>query len=121
MLDPASRSSICVAYSESQYRQYDKSWLLQLQQILMLKYIGFSLEEITEIFRHRKETSVQVRQLPNCESFLFHFHFPSPVSPAASEKDRKKESASLAAYLTMCSHSYDFFCFGHISLLGKSF
>lgn len=47
-----------VAYSESQYRQYDKSSLLQLQQILMLKYIGFSLEEITEIFRHRKETSV---------------------------------------------------------------
>ncbi|MCI8694036.1 MAG: MerR family transcriptional regulator [Lachnospiraceae bacterium] len=47
-----------VAYSESQYRQYDKSSLLRLQQILMLKYIGFSLEEITEIFRLRKESSV---------------------------------------------------------------
>ena len=35
-----------VAYSENQYRQYDKSSLLQLQQVLMLKYIGFSLEEI---------------------------------------------------------------------------
>ncbi len=47
-----------VAYSENQYRQYDKSSLLQLQQILMLKYIGFSLEEITEIFQRRKEISV---------------------------------------------------------------
>lgn len=47
-----------VAYSKSQYRQYDKSSLLRLQQILMLKYIGFSLEEITEIFRRQKETSV---------------------------------------------------------------
>lgn len=47
-----------VAYSENQYRQYDKSSLLQLQQILMLKYIGFSLEEITELFRSQKEMSI---------------------------------------------------------------
>lgn len=47
-----------VAYSENQYRQYDKSSLLQLQQILMLKYIGFSLEEITELFQSQKEMSI---------------------------------------------------------------
>lgn len=47
-----------IAYSESQYRQYDKSSLLRLEQILMLKYIGFSLEEIREIFQRQKEISV---------------------------------------------------------------
>lgn len=47
-----------VAYSESQYRQYDKSSLLQLQQILMLKYIGLSLEEITAMFQRQKEMSL---------------------------------------------------------------
>lgn len=47
-----------VAYSENQYRQYDKSSLLQLQQVLMLKYIGFSLEEIVKIFQSQKEMSV---------------------------------------------------------------
>lgn len=47
-----------VAYSENQYRQYDKSSLLQLQQVLMLKYIGFSLEEIIQIFQSRKEMSI---------------------------------------------------------------
>ena len=44
-----------VAYSEKQYRQYDKSSLLQLQQVLMLKYIGFSLEEIIQIFKAREK------------------------------------------------------------------
>ena len=47
-----------VAYSEKQYRQYDKSSLLQLQQVLMLKYIGFSLEEIIQIFQSQREMSV---------------------------------------------------------------
>ena len=47
-----------VAYSENQYRQYDKSSLLQLQQVLMLKYIGFSMEEIIQIFQSRKEMSI---------------------------------------------------------------
>lgn len=47
-----------VAYSDNQYRQYDKSSLLQLQQILMLKYIGFSLEEIIQIFQDQKEMSL---------------------------------------------------------------
>lgn len=47
-----------VAYSENHYRQYDKSSLLQLQQILMLKYIGFSLEEIARFFQSQKVMSV---------------------------------------------------------------
>lgn len=47
-----------VAYSENQYRQYDKTSLLQLQQVLMLKYIGFSLEEIIQIFQSQKEMSI---------------------------------------------------------------
>lgn len=47
-----------VAYSEKQYRQYDKSSLLHLQQVLMLKYLGFSLEEIRRIFLSQKEMSV---------------------------------------------------------------
>ncbi|MCM1412686.1 MAG: MerR family transcriptional regulator [Lachnospiraceae bacterium] len=47
-----------VAYSENRYRQYDKSSLLQLQQILMLKYIGFSLEEIIQIFQSQKDMSI---------------------------------------------------------------
>ena len=47
-----------VAYSENQYRQYDKSSLLQLQQVMMLKYLGFSLDEIRRIFQSQKEMSV---------------------------------------------------------------
>ncbi len=47
-----------VAYSDNQYRQYDKSSLLQLQQILILKYIGFSLEEIVQIFQGQREMSL---------------------------------------------------------------
>lgn len=38
-----------VSYSDSGYRYYDKTSIEQLQKILMLKFIGFSLEEIENI------------------------------------------------------------------------
>lgn len=50
-----------VGYSEGNYRLYDRNSLLQLQEIIMLKYIGLSLEEIAGII-HRKEP-VSVEQL----------------------------------------------------------
>lgn len=43
-----------VGYSEGNYRLYDRKSLLQLQETVMLKYIGLSLEEISGII-HRKE------------------------------------------------------------------
>lgn len=43
-----------VGYSQGQYRLYDRSSLLKLQEIMMLKYIGLSLEEVAEIV-NRKE------------------------------------------------------------------
>lgn len=39
------------SYSEEDYRLYDTNSLIVLQQILMLKYVGFSLEEIGELIK----------------------------------------------------------------------
>jgi len=36
-------------YSEGAYRLYDEEAILRLQQILMFKYVGFSLEEIAKV------------------------------------------------------------------------
>lgn len=36
-------------YSEGEYRLYDEEAILRLQQILMFKYVGFSLEEISRL------------------------------------------------------------------------
>ena len=38
-----------VSHSESGYRCYDKSSIVLLQRILMLKYLGFSLEQIQQL------------------------------------------------------------------------
>ena len=38
-----------VEYSQSGYRMYDNSSVEKLQRILMLKYLGFSLEQIEEV------------------------------------------------------------------------
>lgn len=38
-----------ISYSESGYRYYDRNSIERLQKIIMLKFIGFSLEEINEI------------------------------------------------------------------------
>lgn len=40
-----------VAYSDAGYRYYDQDSLLELQRILMLKYLGFSLAEIEEMMK----------------------------------------------------------------------
>ena len=46
-------------YSEGDYRLYDKDAVIVLQQILMLKYVGFSLEEIREIIKQDRDTSLK--------------------------------------------------------------
>lgn len=38
-----------VSHSDTGYRRYDKGSLSLLQRILMLKYLGFSLEEIQKL------------------------------------------------------------------------
>lgn len=50
-----------VGYSEGKYRLYDKTSLIQLQEIVMLKYIGLSLEEISTIMQ--KEKDIPIREL----------------------------------------------------------
>ena len=50
-----------VGYSEGKYRLYDKNSLIQLQEIMMLKYIGLSLEEIGTIMQ--KEKNISIREL----------------------------------------------------------
>ena len=50
-----------VGYSEGKYRLYDKNSLIQLQEIVMLKYIGLSLEEISTIMQ--KERDIPIREL----------------------------------------------------------
>lgn len=50
-----------VGYSEGKYRLYDKSSLIQLQEIVMLKYIGLSLEEISTVMQ--KEKDIPIREL----------------------------------------------------------
>ncbi len=41
-----------VAYSESGYRLYDQSSFVRLQHILMLKYLGFPLQQIAELIQN---------------------------------------------------------------------
>lgn len=48
-----------ISYSEEEYRLYDNNSVIVLQQILMLKYVGFSLEEISEIIKQDKEISLK--------------------------------------------------------------
>lgn len=40
-----------VSYSDAGYRYYDQGSILVLQRILMLKYLGFSLQEIEEMLK----------------------------------------------------------------------
>lgn len=47
------------SYSEGDYRLYDKDAVLVLQQILMLKYVGFSLEEIGKVIKQDRESSLK--------------------------------------------------------------
>lgn len=46
-------------YNEEDYRLYDTNSVIVLQQILMLKYVGFSLEEIGELIRQDSDASMK--------------------------------------------------------------
>ena len=45
-------------YSEAEYRLYDEEAILRLQQILMFKYVGFSLEEISRLMDPNEKIDV---------------------------------------------------------------
>lgn len=47
-----------ISYSESGYRYYDKSSVALLQRILMLKYLGFSLEQIQQLVAAQEADSL---------------------------------------------------------------
>lgn len=48
-----------VSHSESGYRYYDKSSLALLQRILMLKYLGFSLEKIQQLIAAQEADALE--------------------------------------------------------------
>ena len=45
-------------YSEGEYRLYDDDAILRLQQILMFKYVGFSLDEISKLMNPDEKIDV---------------------------------------------------------------
>ena len=45
-------------YSEGEYRLYDDEAILRLQQILMFKYVGFSLDEISKLMNPDEKIDV---------------------------------------------------------------
>lgn len=45
-------------YSDGEYRLYDDEAILRLQQILMFKYVGFSLEEISKLMNPDEKIDV---------------------------------------------------------------
>ncbi len=48
-----SKELLCpISYSESGYRLYNRDSLVCLQHILMLKYLGFSLDQIADMLKH---------------------------------------------------------------------
>lgn len=49
-------------YSEARYRLYDRSSIEKLQKILMLKYIGFSLEQIKQLINKESANSVNLKE-----------------------------------------------------------
>lgn len=51
-----------VSYSDAGYRYYDQGSLLVLQRILMLKYLGFSLQEIEEMLKVEGDIDTHLAQ-----------------------------------------------------------
>ena len=49
-----------VSYSEAGYRYYDRNSFVELQRIMMLKYLGFSLTQIDEIIKKDEDTRAQI-------------------------------------------------------------
>ncbi|MCM1044223.1 MAG: MerR family transcriptional regulator [Candidatus Gastranaerophilales bacterium] len=54
-----------VACSEAGYRYYDRDSIVRLQRILMLKYLGFSLQQITEMVEGETDLDTQLSQQKN--------------------------------------------------------
>ncbi len=46
-------------YSDGHYRLYGKQSLITLQEILMLKYVGLSLQQICEVLEQNNNCSVE--------------------------------------------------------------
>lgn len=51
-----------VSYSKSGYRYYNKESLLILQRIMMLKYLGFSLLQISDMLKENQDLDSQIAQ-----------------------------------------------------------
>lgn len=51
-----------VAYSEAGYRYYDRDSVGKLQRILVLKYLGFSLQQIEEMMKTNEDIEPQLSQ-----------------------------------------------------------
>ncbi len=49
-----------VSYSEAGYRLYNRSSILLLQKIIMLKYLGFSLQQIAEMIKVEDDMESQI-------------------------------------------------------------
>jgi len=45
-------------YSKEGYRLYDEQAIVTLQQIIMLKYVGLSLEEIGSVLKHEEQMTI---------------------------------------------------------------
>lgn len=62
-----------VSHSEAGYRYYDRASLLTLQRILMLKYLGFSLNDIGQMLQIKEGQHVDMdSQLAHQKELLLH-------------------------------------------------
>ncbi len=80
-----------ISHSESGYRYYDKSSVSLLQRILMLKYLGFSLEQIQQLIAAQNAEALdQEAILAQQKSLLL---------------DRKKQLELLVSTIELAQHS----------------
>ena len=80
-----------ISHSESGYRYYDKSSVALLQRILMLKYLGFSLEQIQQLVAAQQADSLdQETILAQQKSLLL---------------ERKKQLELLISTIELAQHS----------------
>ena len=80
-----------VSHSESGYRYYDRSSIVLLQRILMLKYLGFSLEQIQQLI------AVQNAEALDQEAIL--------VQQKNLLLERKKQLELLVSTIELAQHS----------------
>ncbi|MDE5588449.1 MAG: MerR family transcriptional regulator [Acetatifactor sp.] len=80
-----------ISHSENGYRHYDKSSVTLLQRILMLKYLGFSLEQIQQLIAAQEADSLnQETILAQQKSLLL---------------ERKKQLELLISTIELAQHS----------------